>query len=214
MQSEKQMNDAFYHILVIVVAALAVVKGFRRGFTGQISGILGLAFGTVCAHVFDVQAEEVVRMLIPGLQGRPGSAFAYSVIAAALVYLAVYLAFRLLTGVLRSAMQVFCIGMLDSLLGAAFCLVKYMLFLSLAYNLVLCVNPRSPLLKYATADDGNVVEIVMSLAPEMLGCGSFEDLFHLLQLRDARKISNLSSPHFVINEDGASQSALITIENA
>lgn len=208
------MSDAVYHIIVIAVAALSVIKGFRQGFTGQISGILGLAFGTVCAHVFDSQAEEFMRMLLPGLQGRVGSAFIYSVSSAALVYLVVYLLFKMLTKVLRAAMQVFYVGMLDSLLGAAFCLVKYMLLVSIIYNLILCVNPDSRLLKYAEADDGNVVEVVLDLAPGLLGCGSVDDLYHLLQLREAKKIScNLKPEPGVITDKDRLESQIL-IENA
>lgn len=196
------MNEAVYHIIVIAVGAIAVVSGFRKGFTGQVSGILGLAFGTVCAHVFDVQAEEFLRALLPGLAGRPGSAFIYSVGSAALVYLAVYIFFRMLTRILRSAMQVFYVGLLDSLMGAAFCLLKYMLMISIIYNLILCVNPSSPLLRYANADDGNVVECVMMLAPGLLGCGSVQDLSHLLQLREAKKIScNINADSCVIHKE-------------
>lgn len=183
------MSDAFYHIIVVAVAGYAVVKGFRRGFTGQVSSVLGLAFGAVCAHVFGPQTEEALRSIFPGISGRCGSAFIYSVLSAALIYLAVYLTFGFLTKVLRSAMQVFYVGMLDSLFGSAFCLVKYMVLLSIAYNLILCVNPSSPLLKYADADDGNVVECVLLIAPGILGCGSCEDLSHLIQLREAKKIS-------------------------
>lgn len=184
------MNDAAYHIIVIVVAAVAVIKGFHSGFTGQISGILGFAFGTVCSHVFSDQAESVIRFLFPGLQGHVGAGFIYSVTAAALIYVVVFLLFRLLTRVLKSAMQVFYVGMLDKLLGSAFCLAKYMLLLSIIYNLIVCINPSSQLVKFATADDGNVVECVMLLAPELLGCHSIEDFSHLLQLREARKISH------------------------
>lgn len=183
------MNDAAYHIIAITVAAIAVIKGFRSGFTGQVSGVLGFAFGTVCAHVFDDQAEGIVRGLLPGLEGHVGAAFIYSVISAAMVYVAVFMVFRIFTRVLRSAMQVFYVGMLDKLLGAAFCLTKYMLVLSIIYNLILCVNPSSKLLKYATAEDGNIVEVVMMLAPGLLGCYSYEDLSHLIQLKEAKKIS-------------------------
>lgn len=193
------MSEAIYHIIVMGVAVIAVIKGFRVGFTGQVSGVLGFAFGTVCTHVFDSQAEEIVRMCLPWIQDRAGSAFIYSVLSAAIVYVSVYLIFRLLTRVLRSAMQVFYVGMLDSLLGAGFCLMKYMLMLSILYNLILCLNPTSRLLRYANADDGNVVECVMLIAPGLLGCGSVEDLSHLLQLREAKKISyNLNSRPSVI----------------
>lgn len=195
------MTDAAYHILAIIVAVTAIVKGFRSGFTGQVSGVLGFAFGTVCAHVFDTESESLVRGLLPGLSGRVGSEFAYSVISAALVYAIVFVAFRLFTRILRSAMQVFYVGMLDKLLGAAFCLLKYMLVLSIVYNLILCVNPTSRLLKYATAEDGNIVEVVMMLAPGLLGCDSYEDLSHLLQLREAKKIScNINSCENVITK--------------
>lgn len=208
------MNDATYHIVVIAVAVLAVIKGFRRGFTGQVSGVLGFAFGTVCAHVFDSEAESLMRSLLPGLDGRLGAAFIYSVTSAALVYVSVFLAFRIFTKVLRSAMQVFYVGMLDKLLGAAFCLAKYMLIVSIVYNLILCVNPTSPLMKYATAEDGNVVEAVMMLTPSLLGCHSYEDLSHLIQLREAKKISrNINCiPDVIIekNDEGAK----ININNA
>lgn len=208
------MGDAIYHIIVIAVAGLAVIKGFRSGFTGQVSGILGFAFGTVCAHVFDAEAEALMRALLPGLQGTPGSSFIYSVTSAVVVYVAVYLLFRMFTKVLRSAMQVFYVGMLDSLLGAAFCLVKYMLVVSIVYNLILCVNPSSSLLRYASADDGNVVECVMLLAPGLLGCGSVEDLAHILQLKEARKIScNITPEAGVIYTNGRME-AQILIENA
>lgn len=212
------MNDATYHIVAIAVAAIAIIKGFRIGFTGQVSGVLGFAFGTVCAHVFDEQAEAFMRMILPGLEGRPGCSFVYSVCAAALVYLTVFMIFRIFTKVLRSAMQVFYVGMLDKLLGAAFCLVKYMLVLSIIYNLILCVNPSSPLMKYATAEDGNIVEVVMMLAPGLLGCHSYEDLSHIMQLREAKKIScNINSLQDVINNKGIAvseySSGLCLIEN-
>lgn len=209
------MSDAIYNIIVLTVAALSIVKGFRRGFTGQISGILGLAFGTVCAHVFESEAEAMIRAVLPGIRNVVGSAFIYSLLAAGIVYLAVYLAFQILTKVLRSAMQVFYVGMLDKLLGAAFCLVKYLLILSLVFNLILCVNPRSRLLRYADADDGNIVQCVLLLAPGLLGCGSVEDLSHILQLRDARKIShNINSSGDVIDISGGDSTHIILIENA
>lgn len=184
------MSEAAYHIVVIVVAVVSVIKGFHNGFTGQISGVLGFAFGTVCTHVFSDEAEAVTRWLLPGITGHVGAGFIYSVLSAALVYAIVYLLFKMLTRVLRSAMQVFYVGMLDKLLGAAFCLAKYMLLLSIVYNLIVCVNPSSHLMKYATSDDGNVVECVMLLAPGLLGCHSIEDFAHLIQLREAKKISH------------------------
>ena len=79
------MSDAAYHIIVIAVAAVAVIRGFHSGFTGQVSGVLGFAFGTVCAHVFDEQAEALMRALLPWFDGHLGSTFIYSVTSSGLV---------------------------------------------------------------------------------------------------------------------------------
>lgn len=210
-----RMSEAAYHIIVIVVAAVALFKGFRSGFTGQISGILGFAFGTVCCHVFGEDAEQMLRGILPSIAEVPGNTFIYSVMSVAVVYLVVFLIFRMLTGVLRSAMQVFGLGLLDRLFGSAFCMVKYLLFLSIVYNIIVCINPYSPLMKYANADDGNVVECVMLLAPEFLGCYSFADLSHILQLREARRIScNYPPSNSVIMREPAQTDTKIKIENA
>lgn len=195
------MSGTGYHIIVIAVAAYAVIKGFKSGFTGQISGILGFAFGTVCAHVFEPEAESLIRAILPGIRHSAVSAFIYSVLASVSVYCVVYMLFKIFTKVLKSAMQVFYVGMLDSIMGSMFCLLKYMVVVSIAYNLILCINPGSSLLKYANADDGNVVEAVVLLAPGLLGCGDVGDLAHLLQIRDAKSIScNLTTTPLVITD--------------
>lgn len=209
------MNEAIYHILALAVFAVALVRGYRSGFTGQISGILGFAFGAVSSHVFFAEADGLMRMLFPGIGSHAGASFVYGVLAVTSIYAAVYMLFRMLTGVLRSAMQVFEVGILDRLLGAAFCAVKYLLVLSIVYNVIVCVNPESRLMKYAGADDGNIVEMVLLLAPGLLGCYSFEDLAHLLQLREARKIScNLRPDPCVINKECVVAHEKIKIEDA
>lgn len=184
------MEDGFYHILILIVAAFSVITGFRKGFTGQVSGILGLAFGIVCCRVFEEPSEEFFRALLPGIGESPFSSFIYSVISATTVYVAVFLIFRFFTAILRSALQIFYVGMLNRLAGSVFCLLKNLVFLSLFYNLILCINPDSNLERYSRADDGNMVEGVTMLAPSLLGCMGVEDLSHIRQLRDAKKISH------------------------
>ena len=44
-------------------------------------------------------------------------------------------------------------------------------------------------MRYGRADDGNVIEAVMWIAPAALGSESFGDFAHEEQLRQARKIS-------------------------
>lgn len=209
------MSDLLYHILIIAVAFIALAKGFKSGFTGQISAILGFAFGIVCAHIFSTQGESFFRMILPGVKDCVGSSFIYSLLSAVSIYVIVFYLFKILTKVLRSAMEVFNVGMLDSILGAAFSLVKYLLVLSIFLNLLLCVSPNSGLMKYARADDGNIVEGVVLLAPALLGCFSAEDLSHILQLWEAKKISvNRSATPRVIKYDTPCAEQIIFENNA
>lgn len=209
------MIDAAYHIIVIAVALWGVVKGFRRGFTGQLPGVLGFSFGIVCARLFSPEGEGVARSLFPWIEGHAGSQFVYSVLSAVGIYIIVYVAFGVLTGVLRSAMQVFETGILDRLSGAVFTLLRYLMVLSIVYNLILCVDPDSSLMRQVRADDGNVVEGVVLMAPGLLGCLDCEDLSHILQLREARKISvNQCSRDNVIEMRPAPSGKKYKIENA
>lgn len=78
---------------------------------------------------------------------------------------------------------------LDNLGGAVYSLFKYMMFLSMAYNFIVVLNPGTVLLKSAKSDDGNAIEEVMLLSPALLGGQDVMDLSHLIQLEDAKKIS-------------------------
>ena len=80
-------------------------------------------------------------------------------------------------------------GLTGSLLGSVFCLISNMLLLSVFYNIWLGMKPHSDLMRYAKADDGNIVEAVMLLAPTLLGGESVSDLAHTLQLEEAKSIS-------------------------
>ena len=183
------MSEVTYHIVVIVIAAVAVIRGYRTGLTGQVAGVLGFAFGVVSARVFGPEIEHLFADNFPDLLYKPWSGYMVSQLAYGFIYVGVYVAFRFLTAALRAAMAVFEIGILDSLMGAVFSLFKYMMLLSVAFNLLICINPRSRLVDYCSAADGNVVEGVVELAPDLMGSIGVGSLAHRLQLEEARKIS-------------------------
>lgn len=183
------MHAVGYHLIAIAVAAYAVVSGFRRGFIGQLAPLLGLAFGVVCAHVFGRPAAEAVATAMPWLGDSVSGPFACSLLGASAVFGAVYALSLTAAPLLRSVMAVVPAGILNAIFGALFMLLQQMTLLSLAFNLILCVSPQSSLLKCVTDSDGNIVEGVVMLAPEMFGCMSAAELAHAIQLREARKIS-------------------------
>lgn len=183
------MTDAVFHIIAIFVALLGVVRGWRRGLTGLVTSVLGLAFGVVCAHIFCDAAAEMVEGLLPkGLSGRSGYYLA-SNLAAGAIYFIVYWLFRTITKIIRDALGEGSTALLNSLLGALFCVANYLLMLSVAYNIGVGLNPEGRLMRYGKADDGNIIEAVMWIAPAALGSESFGEFAHEEQLRKARTIS-------------------------
>lgn len=199
----ESISEVGYHLVVLFVGLQALVRGFRRGLTRQVCALLGFGFGVVCAHIFADDGQRLARAVLPSIAPHPASGFIYSLMTATGIYLLVFTCFRWLTGVLDKALKVLDKGIFNSLLGSGFNCTKTLLGLSLAYNSVVGVYPSSRLMHYASASDGNLVEAVMRMAPSLLGCMSFEDLAHTLQLREARKISqNLLPAPIVPNDKG------------
>lgn len=178
-----------YHLVVIVVALLGIVRGFRMRFSGQVPALIGVAFGVVCSRMFCEPVQQYLYHIMPSAQNSVEGDFISGSMACAIIYIPAYFLFKLLTLVVGVVLSRRESGMFDNIAGAVAGLFRYMMLLSISYNLLLCLNPRSELLKYARSDDGNVVREVMLLAPALNGNQSVETLGHLLQLEDAKKIS-------------------------
>lgn len=193
------MVNAAYLILILVVAGCSIVAGFRRGITGQLASVLGFSFGAVAARVltpeFIVHFEWTKHLS----QAPEFTEFTANLICGGLIYFVVYCLFSLLNPLFRFAMSVVEVGMFNRLIGATFALVKNLLWLSLVFNFFLFVIPQSKLLRYESANDGNLVAAVMALTPAILGCYGAEDFAHHYQLREAKKISqNIAPPPLFI----------------
>lgn len=178
-----------YHILALLIAAYSIVRGYRKGMGRQTPVLIGAGFGIICAHIFGVPFENWMRDLLTTYAARPEGDFIYSTLSRGLIYIAVYELFSFITAFLRPVLSRVGTGMLGSIFGSVFCLARYMLMLSVCYNLLLCFNLKSDLMRYAATDDGNIVEGVMLVSPALLGGESVEDLAHRLQLEDAKRIS-------------------------
>lgn len=183
------MGDAPYQIIVVGVALFALARGYRLGLTRQVSGILGVAFGIVCARVFGPELDEWMRGWMPRIYDPVAGQFFFSTLAAAVPFGASVLLFSLLTGILNAALSLFRIGILNSIGGAVFSLLKWIMLLSLLFDLAATRAIDSPLVRCSRHDDGNLVEEVMQLAPVILGSMPTSEYIHQVQLWEARRIS-------------------------
>lgn len=191
------MPEGIYQLIIVIVGLFALFKGYRRGFLNQLSGLLGMAFGVTCSIVFADRVAEILKSVIA--TDFPFPSYFYSTLASAIIYVSVFVIIRFFTNILKSAMSIFHVGILNRIAGAGFCLFKYLMVLSIIYNLIVCFDSKSSLLKYTQYDDGNIVAGVLNLAPNVLGSVDIDDLTHALQLIDAKKIScNFNSEKDVI----------------
>lgn len=183
------MNVAAYQVIVVAVALYAVCRGFRAGLTRQVSGILGVAFGIVAARALAPDLDLWLRGWMPHFYHPVARTFFFSTLSHGVIFGICVLLCSMLTGVLNAAMSLFSVGILNSLFGMVFSLLKYLMFLSLLFDMAVCRKMDSPLLKCARHDDGNLVEEVMKLAPFVLGSVPSDEYTHHVQLWEAKKIS-------------------------
>lgn len=183
------MGDALFHLIAIIVATMGILRGYHRGLTGMVTSVLGMALGIVCAHIFVDISTEFCLGFVSGIKSQTEARYLASNLGCGMVYGMVYMLFKSVTGIIRKAMTDSGAGLLNSIIGALFCVVNYMLMLSIAYNIYVGLNPHSSLMKYGRADDGNICSVVMWLAPAALGSETFADFAHEEQLEEAKKIS-------------------------
>lgn len=183
------MGEAIYQLLVIAVALVGMFRGYNEGLMRQVSGILGFVFGIVAARAVGPEFELWLEGWFPQYYHPVAKTFFLSVLAYGTIWGLCVFAFSMLTGVLNVILGMIPVGIMNSITGAAFCLLKYLMFLSLLFDLALCRPFESPLMHCARHDDGNLVDCVIRLAPEFLGTMSIEEYVHSVQLWEAKSIS-------------------------
>lgn len=178
-----------YPVIVLLLIAISAVWGFRRGLARQTPAVIGTAFGIICTHILTPGLNEVMQGAFTMVHGHPEEKFVYDTISSAIIFISIYLIFRTVTFFLANVFNMENSTILDNLGGALFALFKNMLILSIILNLIVALNIKSSLLRTARSSDGNTVFEVMMLSPAVLGGEDVEDLFHKVQLEEAKKIS-------------------------
>lgn len=188
--------NAFYSIIIILVALYSLARGFRYGITRQLASLLGLAFGAVTARVLTPQFNSYFLWSVNFSQAPEFADFTVNLVSCVVIYSLVYIMFSLLSPILRFIFKNFEVGILNRIVGAFFSLFKNLLWVSIVLNLLLCYSSNSGLLYYERSNDGNLVGAVMGLTSVALGCYSAEDFAIFHQLKEAKTISYNSSGNF------------------
>lgn len=135
-------------LLLLLPLAVGTVKGYRRGLVLEVVSLLAFALGVVGGLLLLSAAIPVVRTYLGELHGL------LPLVAFLLVLVAIMWGVHLLGGLLKKAVHLTPLGVLDNLLGAAAGGLKWLLGLSLLlYGTALAGLPLLP----ASVRAGSVV---------------------------------------------------------
>lgn len=118
-------------ILIIIVAVAGAVVGFARGIIAQVGQIVAIIGSIVLCRLFGGTVASIF--------GSPDD-FGNVIIAYAIVFVAGYLLIWLVARMLRGVIHTARLGIADSLAGAVFKTVQWLLIVSLAMNLYAAVG--------------------------------------------------------------------------
>lgn len=183
------MQTAVFHIVVIAAGTFAAVRGWHRGLSSQTSSILGMAFGLTMAHITGEWSEQIVAGWDIVAPEDCREEFVTGNIGRSAVFATVYIGVDFLTGILNRLLRPLGVGLLNSLAGSVYRLFVCMMWMSIAFNVLLCLRPECGLDNCGDQGDGNLVAEVMLIAPNLLGTEDVCDLWHICRLHDARLIS-------------------------
>ena len=118
-------------ITIALVLLYAVISGYIKGLLSQIGQIAGLIIGVLAARAL---TPSLLTMLRVDAGVETGSMIT-TVLCYMLVFFVGYFAIVMLARMIKLAVKVACLGIIDRICGAVFKLIKWVLILSLVYNL-------------------------------------------------------------------------------
>jgi len=183
------MGEAIYQIMVIVVSVVAILRGFHRGLARQVSDVLGFVFGLVAARTLGPDFETWLMGWMPQWYEPVAKTFFFSTLSYGLIWACFMGVCSFLTKILNKLLGLIPVGLMNSIGGTVFSLMKYLMFLSLLFDLAVCRPTDSPLMHCVRHDDGNLVDVVMRIAPGLLGSMTVEEYALKVQLWEAKSIS-------------------------
>ncbi|MCH5214634.1 MAG: CvpA family protein [Muribaculaceae bacterium] len=183
------MLNGLYHIIIIIVVVWSVITGYHKGFMRQLGMVVSVAFGIVISRIFSPGCLPYVEEFVPEFVAGFKRPFVVQTLTSGLLFVVSGGVMFLITLPLAMLSKAFSLGILNSMGGALFRGFLFLLLVSLLYNLIADMAPRSSITQSSRQHDGNLVEGVTKIAPAILGFPGAEEVGYMQQLEDAKKIS-------------------------
>ena len=166
---------ALIDIIIIMVFAVAVINGFRKGFIAQAGSLAAIVVAIVACRLLGPAATDIVlahhECETTAIQHYCTSALVYCG-----VYITAYYAVIIIVRLFKLIVNTLMLGPLDSICGALVSLFKWFMALSIAANLYIALFPNGNWLATSTICNGRPISWIIKLAPNVLGivCGQLQ----------------------------------------
>lgn len=155
-------------ILIIITLVASLIVGFRRGIVREVGSLCGIVLALLACRMFGDAATDVAATVMNVSEENSAfSHYAAAVVGHGTLFLLVWLGVYIVARLLRSAIHAVKLGILDRMIGALFCCVKWNLVLSLLLNLAHIVSPASDI--WAPAGGKAVIDSWLAFAPWVFG---------------------------------------------
>lgn len=159
---------ALIDIIILIVFAVAVIVGFRKGFIVQIGSFAAIIVAIIACRLFGAQVSDLILSCFdetPSVWQR----YSASALAYCGVYIVVYYAIVLIAKACRHAAKALMLGPVDRIGGALLSVFKWFMALSVAANLYIALFPGSNWLASSRLCGGKAATSIVGLAPRVLG---------------------------------------------
>lgn len=157
-------------ILIIIVFVGAIVYGLYKGVIAQMGSLGGILLGIVACRLFGDDFARFLGTVLPDMTSdAASSAYVNGIIANVIIFIVVYILAVLIAKLIRKLTHALCLGVIDRIAGAIFCLFKWFLAFSIVLNVWLAFDPNAGFQKKSSIGGGVAVKAIISLAPTTLG---------------------------------------------
>lgn len=177
MRSEVNITitDVVFAVILAIVLVAAAIVGWNKGAIAQIGSIAAVVGALIVCRSFGPMAVP----LVAGWLGvdEPGqsawSDYSATLLAYAGIFMIAWLLVWMLTRMLRQAIHLVHLGVIDRLGGSVFLVAKWVLVGSILLNLLKIVQPDAAVFAHAAGSppwQAPLVDAVMAFAPWLWGC--------------------------------------------
>ena len=158
----------FDAILVLILLG-GIVLGFRKGFVGQLSSLISWLVAILVCYKCGEMVQDLFLAIVPSAASWPFSAITVKTVSLAFAFLVIMVIIRLAMRLVKGALKVAKLGIIDKIGGSLLFVFKYSFVLSIILNLLFAISPDMDTFGTKHMLDNKPYECVLDLMPTMLG---------------------------------------------